>query len=473
MPKRRTADGALIMRVFSLKARLGWLIGAVLVATLVVNLAIQLLHAGPRVRAEAGSNLRLMREFVLATIANLPDNEDPAPALKRLYGSLGHLRHAEVEILAANETPPADWLEKIRQSERDVPEWFVKLAGAAPRVMTIPVTVGGRAYSNIVVISNPFDELGEIWSDMVWLASISLAVTIVFLTLVLLFLRQSLAPFDALTSGLARLEAGNSGVRLSLGGASEFRSIAAALNSLGATLDRVKQENRELVDRLIRVQEAERKDIARDLHDEAGPCLFSIRATSATLQELVSHPSPDVGRLRQMSLAIDKASESLQSLFRGLLDRLRPKGLEELGLEPALKALFASWALTHPEVDLRLIVRHDLAGLDEETALAAYRVVQEGVTNIFRHSGATRGEVTLEFGLEDFAHFGEPFAEAPPQLQITIGDNGVGILERFAPGMGLLGMSERVRALGGAHRIESPLSGGTRIIVALPLRDDE
>ena len=77
------------MRGVSLKARLGGLIGVVLIATLLINLAIQLLHAGPRVRAEAGSNLRLMREFVLTTIANLPENEDPLPALRRLYASLG------------------------------------------------------------------------------------------------------------------------------------------------------------------------------------------------------------------------------------------------------------------------------------------------------------------------------------------------------------------------------------------------
>jgi two-component system sensor histidine kinase UhpB len=293
---------------------------------------------------------------------------------------------------------------------------------------------------------------------------------LVFLTIVLLFLRQSLAPFDALKSGLAQLETGKSGVRLPLSGASEFRSIAAALNSLGATLDRVKQENRELIDRLIQVQEGERKEIARDLHDEAGPCLFSIRATSAALQELVSHPSPDIDRLRQMSATIDNASESLQSLFRGLLGRLRPKGLEELGLEPALKALFASWALTHPEVDLRLVVRHDLSSLDEEMALAVYRLVQEGVTNIFRHSGANRGEATLEFGLEASSH--EQDGDAP-QLKVTIEDNGVGISERFAPGMGLLGMNERVRALGGVQRIERPERGGTRIMVSLPLRDDE
>jgi len=98
--------------------------------------------------------------------------------------------------------------------------------------------------------------------------------------------------------------------------------------------------------------------------------------------------------------------------------------------------------------------------------------VQEGVTNIFRHSGANKGEVTLEFGLDASADSHEFEGEAPPQLMITIEDNGVGIAERFVPGMGLLGMNERVRALGGAQRLEKPESGGTRIIVSLPLRDE-
>jgi two-component system sensor histidine kinase UhpB len=461
------------MRGFSLKARLGWLIGFVLVATLLINLAIQLVHAGPRVRAEAGSNLRLMREFVLTTLANLPEHEDPLPTLRRLYASLGNLRHADIQILAANEMAPTNWLEKIRRADRRVPEWFVRLVGASPRAISIPAIVGGRAYSNIVVISNPLDELEEIWSDMTWLAAISLAVTIVFLAIVLLFLRFSLAPFDALQAGLARLEAGESGVRLTLAGASEFRSISAALNSLGVTLDRVKQENRELIDRLIQVQENERKEIARDLHDEAGPCLFSIRAAAATLQELVSQPTPDISRLRQVSATMDKAGESLQSLFRGLLGRLRPKGLSELGLEAALRALFSSWKAVHPDVDLRLVVKHDLSSLDEKTALAAYRVVQEGVTNIFRHAGADRGEVRLEFEWSALAESNEPDADCRPQLSVAIEDNGVGIARQSASGMGLLGMKERVRALGGALRIETRRPGGTRIAVSFPLPDDE
>ncbi|WP_457797142.1 ATP-binding protein [Methylocystis sp. S23] len=460
------------MNCLSLRAGLSWLIGLVLVSTLLINLFIQLLHAAPRVRAEAGSNLRLMREFVLATIANLPANEDPTPKLRRLFASLGDLRHVDIVILSANEEAPAPWAGLAHAGERDVPAWFVRLVGASPRIVIAPVTMGDRVYGRVAIISNPLDELEEIWSDMTWLASISLSVTLAILILVLVLVRFSLAPFDALHAGLADLEGGRRGVRIAPRGAREFRRISNALNSLAATLDRVKDENRQLMNELIEIQDNERKEIARDLHDEAGPCLFSIRASAAALQEALSSPAPDFGRLRRLSAIMDKASEALQSLFRGLLGRLRPPGLDELGLESALKALLASWEFRHPEVSLRLILPRGLSSLDEATSFAAYRIVQEGVTNIFRHADADRGEVRLEFGWESGRGAAEDESDAP-KLKITITDNGVGIPDARGAGVGLLGMSERARALGGTIEIERCAAGGTRISASLPLRDDE
>lgn len=86
-----------------------------------------------------------------------------------------------------------------------------------------------------------------------------------------------------MAGGLAELEASRSHVRLALKGAAEFRNISSRLNSLAATLDRVREEKLALMEQLIKVQDEERQQIARDLHDEARPCLFSIRAGTATL----------------------------------------------------------------------------------------------------------------------------------------------------------------------------------------------
>jgi two-component system sensor histidine kinase UhpB len=337
----------------------------------------------------------------------------------------------------------------------------------------VPIRIHERDYGSVAIVSNPLDELEEIWSDMTWLASISLVVTLAIIVLVLLLVRFSLTPFGVLQAGLADLEAGKSGIRIAPRGASEFRNMSQALNSLAATLDRVRQENRDLVNELIEIQDSERKEIARDLHDEAGPCLFSIRAAAASLQDAVAQSPPNPERLRQISAIVDQASEALQSLVRGLLGRLRPKGLSELGLETALKSLFASWSLGHPEVELRLATPHDLTSLDEKTAFTAYRVVQESVTNVFRHAKANWAQVTVMFGWGAFGEAEESDAEEVPLLKLVIEDNGIGIAEEHRSGMGLLGMRERVQGLGGAMKVERRAEGGTRVIVSLPVRDEE
>ena len=168
-------------------------------------------------------------------------------------------------------------------------------------------------------------KLAEIWSDLLWLGAISLAVTLLMLALVLELLRRTLSPFDLLGRGLARLEAGEKEVRLDLRGASEFQDISHKLNSLAATLDRVQDENSTRSSTVSSpCRTSERRDIARDLHDEAGPCLFSIRAGAATLAASASGNFPDHDLLRRTCANIDAAGQALQTLLRRMLERLRP-----------------------------------------------------------------------------------------------------------------------------------------------------
>ena len=118
------------------------------------------------------------------------------------------------------------------------------------------------------------------------------------------------------------------------------------------------------------------KEIARDLHDEAGPCLFSIRAGVVALSELTADPTADAGKILQACGSVNRASEVLQNLFRALLGRLVPRGLTEFGLREVLKGLINSWQVSRSDVTLALVCPHDLSILDEPTALTAFRVVQ-------------------------------------------------------------------------------------------------
>lgn len=454
----------------SLKARLSFLTGIVLSAMLAVNVAIMVAHAGPRIRAEAESIEHLSHELVETALASLQESKDPIPSLRRLFQSLRNLRHIEIEILPDDDPAPSFDAKLRAETEKGVPDWFVRLVAPPPKVDVIPARIGDAQYGNIAIISNPVDELAEIWSDLLWLGAISLGVTSLMLALVLVLLRRTLSPFDLLGRGLTRLEAGERDVRLDLRGASEFRQISRKLNSLAATLDRVQQENRSLIERLFAIQDTERRDIARDLHDEAGPCLFSIRAGAATLSAAAAGGFADIERARGACTTIDAAGQALQALVRRMLERLRPPAMRELGLEATLQGLVASWSGSRSDVRLTLRVAHDLRGLDEKTALTAYRVVQEALTNIFRHSSASSAQALLEF------------IEAPPELsasgcaealRVLVEDDGVGMPEGREFGLGLIGMSERVHALGGLMRVERRAEGGTRVLAVLPLPDFE
>lgn len=459
------------MRCLSLKTELSWLIGLLMLVTLAINLSVLILHAGPRVRVEDETSVHLTRELVVTAIGSLQETNDPLPALHRFYESLGKLRHVDVKVMSSGDPAPPAPASAIPRDQGSVPGWFVDLIHSPPKTLIVPVNIKGVDYGRIAIVSNPVDELEEIWSDISWLALIGLLITSVMLGVVLLLVRQSLKPFEGLKRGLADLEAGKSNVRIEQRGASEFRTISAALNSLAETLDRVKTENRSLVDRLIRVQDNERKEIARDLHDEAGPCLFSIRAGVVALAELSADANLDAQKIRQSCESVNRASEMLQDLFRALLGRVAPRGLTEFGLGEVLKGLINSWQVARSDVILSLACPHDLSILDEPTALTAFRVVQESLTNVFRHANARSATVRVEFGSMPVESNEE--AEDAPALLIEIEDDGIGIPDNPKLGLGLLGMRERVQALEGTISIGRRAAGGARVAAALRLPKDE
>jgi two-component system, NarL family, sensor histidine kinase UhpB len=176
---------------------------------------------------------------------------------------------------------------------------------------------------------------------------------------------------------------------------------------------------------------------------------------------------------RQACSNVNRASEVLQNLFRALLGRLVPRGLAEFGLGGVLKGLIGSWQLSRSDVALALACPHDLSILDEPTALTAFRVVQESLTNIFRHANASSAQVRVEFGSLRAQSSSEEGSECAPALLIEIEDNGIGIPDQPSPGLGVLGMKERVQALGGTISIGRRAGGGTRVSASLSLPKDE
>ncbi len=225
-------------------------------------------------------------------------------------------------------------------------------------------------------------------------------------------------------------------------------------------------ENRRLSLSHVHVQEDERKQLARELHDELGQHLNAIKIDAVAIRGW-SHDN-GVGQLADMhaaSLAIIDSANHVQVAIRDMLRRLRPAGLDELGLAAALENLVQQWQARNPPTRVALEVDDTLEGQDagidqgrgENVNMTCYRLVQEALTNVTRHAAARNVRIHI--------------ARGSGELAIRIGDDGVGApaTENRAPGLGLVGMRERVEALGGTIRITSAVQQGFRIEAVIPV----
>jgi signal transduction histidine kinase len=216
--------------------------------------------------------------------------------------------------------------------------------------------------------------------------------------------------------------------------------------------EKAEQELRHLSNQLVRVQEEERKTISRELHDEVGQLLTGLRMELGTL----SHYNPDEEFRERLESVKRLAEEALRSV-RNLALLVRPSMLDDLGLKPAL-----AWQVKEFSrrcgIPVSLNIEGNLDNLPEALRLCLYRAIQEAMTNCVKHAEASRVTVVVK--------------QDETRVTASVQDDGRGfdVLVR-TPGLGLLGMTERVRALQGRMSVSSEPGSGTLISLELPALD--
>ncbi len=214
-------------------------------------------------------------------------------------------------------------------------------------------------------------------------------------------------------------------------------------------------ELRQLVDHVERAREAERRRVARDLHDDLGQELVALRYAVARCDD---HRRDSSGSLEADLQEVQDQVKRMSASMRALLDGLRPVVLDELGLVAA-----AEWLLRGTERRTGLACRLTLEGkgldaLDAHLGAEVYRIVQESITNVVRHASARSVEVRIE-ALDD-------------ALDVRVTDDGVGLGDRRPDAggrFGLVGMRERAGVLGGTLTFRSLPGGGTEVHCHLPI----
>ncbi len=158
--------------------------------------------------------------------------------------------------------------------------------------------------------------------------------------------------------------------------------------------------------------------------------------------------------------AIAETVGHLQKQVRSMLGRLRPVGLAEFGLVEAIGNLVAFWRRRHPEIDYRLEVAPEAAAFGELVDVTIYRVVQEALSNAVRHSQPST--ISIAIDLQDAAEGGTEM------LVVRVADDGQGMAASAGIGYGLLGMRERVKAMGGSLTVSSKPGEGLTVVASLP-----
>jgi PAS domain S-box-containing protein len=209
--------------------------------------------------------------------------------------------------------------------------------------------------------------------------------------------------------------------------------------------------------RLVEVQEQERVYIARELHDQASQTLTSLILGLGTLEREPGTP----GSMRPKIAGLKEMTDRVLGDLHRLAINLRPASLDHLGLAPALEQLVKSFGQeTHLAIRLKTVGLGEADRLPQETDTALYRIVQEALTNVVRHSRATHIDVVLE--------------RRDDSMLIIVEDDGEGFdvnVPRDDGHLGLLGMQERTEVLGGSLIVESAPGRGTTVVVEVPYAD--
>jgi two-component system, NarL family, sensor histidine kinase UhpB len=226
-----------------------------------------------------------------------------------------------------------------------------------------------------------------------------------------------------------------------------------------AQLEAALTNNRRLAQQYVSLQEAERKSLARELHDELGQYLNVIKLDAVGIRD---GRLADATVFRERATAIVVNCDHIHAALAALLRRLRPVGLDELGLGAALEHCVDTWRPRLPEVKLDLTVAGEFGDLGETLTLTVYRVIQECLSNIAKHADARQVRLQL-----DRARSGSDGADL---ITITVADDGGGANpDARTRGLGLIGIRERVAALGGHLEISSAPGRGFELKAQIPV----
>lgn len=437
----------------SLRNRLLVSILATLLLSLVAGGTFTYWHAVAKIETEMQAAMAVGSRIASNAVDDWEETTDPARRLALLVADFEGDRHLRASLIGPD--GKVRLASKVARSDAQAPGWFVSLLAAPPKQVEMDLPEVFDKFGKVVLQSDPHNEVAEVWGD-VWL---TLTVLTIFCALVLAFIYWTLAstirPLQSLTNAFARVGDGDYHERVQEHGPLELVSLYQGFNQMVERLARSEAQNKRLQEQLTTVQDEERADLARDLHDEIGPLLFAADVDAGAIEQLVKAGEHDavthrVGIIRE-------AIGRMQRHVRDILGRLRSATLLDVGLAHAIDNLVAFWRVHRTNLNFKVDVPEESFG--ELIDGTIYRVVQESLSNAVRHGHPSLISIEVK-------------ENADGSIDIRVADDGCGLKPgRRSGGLGIVGMQERVGTLGGSLEVANRSDGAGVIVSArLPAR---
>jgi two-component system sensor histidine kinase UhpB len=438
----------------SLRLRLIRTVALVLLGTLALSALLTYWHAQNKIEVELSSGIAVAESTTRLAVDDAARSPDPREGLRRVVHAFDGNRHVRAALLdpTGRET---DTSKVLAPDDDEAPEWLFSILSQPVKLVRVPLPASMTKYGMILLESDQRSETAEVWNDMQLSFTTLVTFCAIVLGLIYWTLGRVLQPFDALSQGFERVGRGDYGARVAEAGPAELARLCANFNLMAGELGRSEERNLKLNEQLTTVQDEERAELARDLHDEVSPLLFSIDVDATAITKLAKGDTwSDPASVH--AEAIREAIGQIKSQVKSILGRLRPAVLLDLGLSHAVENLVAYWEARRPDIEFDL----DLPGESWGTPVDAtiHGVVREALSNAMQHSEPTRLEISVR------ARDGT--------IVVRIADDGGGLSKPSSAhgSFGLLHMRERVVANGGRFTVENRQDGRGVIVTAeLPL----
>ena len=420
----------------SLQTRIVALVSAVLMVSIALCAIFTGVQARRSLHAELQAGLTGGGQTLRSALESLPRSTHPQRDLIQLVRTFDGNRHVAASLVKAHG--------RIEAASRSpgqpgaAPGWFEALVAPRPEQTTFPTPTGAA----IVLSTVANADLEAIWNQLSGVVGVLCGSALVGLGLVFLVVRAALSPLRELSAGFAEIGRGDYGGRVRERGPREIVRLEKSFNEMAGRLDAMRERNVGLERQLLTLQDEERAELARDLHDDIGPHLFAVSLDAQMIAQLLAAGRPE-GVPDQVE-AIQATVGHVQREVRAMLARLRPARVTELGLDRAIADIVKFWGARRPEIAFHVRALDGEAGLSDALKDTAFRVAQEAVNNAVRHSRPSQIDIAL--------------SRPKDALFVEVRNDGVPAATPRPGGFGLIGMNERVASLGGVLTVE-PAAG--------------